>query len=137
MQPCQYGVLVLADGALQYRTKRTDVAAWARGEGSSDPDLLRFPSYAATFFAASTLKGATPALQRLPGGKEAILWMLNVNLGYFSGRLASLKPNEEALALLRREQPFWYVYFDSIRGDLGKDYNSLRIELTDFKEERP
>ena len=135
VQPCQYGILSFDGESLRYQSHPTDVSAWAKSQGLTESDLLRFPSYAASFFASSTLRKAIPKLNSVSNAKEAIIWMANVNIGYFSGRLSSLKINPSALVLLREHLPFWFVYFDSIRKDLGKDYTRWSLVLHKTKNQ--
>ena len=122
VQPCQYGVITFDGESLRYETKRADVAAWAKAQGRNEEILLRFPSQAASFFASSMLRQILPNLRTLPDANDVLVWMLNVNLGYYSGQLSSLSPNPHVMEILKKNYPFWYVYFDSIRDDYGKDY---------------
>ncbi len=127
--PCQYGVLFLLPDTVSYRTEKVQVPAWASAEGLSDPNLLNFTGYALSFFASSTLRQAAPKLRDAPGAQQALLWMANTNIGYFSGRLAAAKKDEASMSLLQKKMPFWYVYFKSIEPDLGHDYNEKVIPL--------
>lgn len=45
IQPCQYGVVRLTGEGGYYEMRETDVSAWARAEGRTEPELLDFQLY--------------------------------------------------------------------------------------------
>ena len=48
--PCQYGeVLWEEDGSISYATRAVDVSAWARNNGSANPDLLDFEDWSCRY----------------------------------------------------------------------------------------
>ncbi len=129
VQPCQYGLLTLGGDALEYHTVRTDVSGWARRRGLTDPNLLDFGGYALSFFASSTVRQAASALRGAQGIEQTLLWLLNTNIGYYSGRLGAAKENEGAMRLLMERAPFWGLYMKSILPDIGHDYTALTLPL--------
>ena len=129
VQPCQYGLLTLGGDALEYHTVRTDVSGWARRRGLTDPNLLDFGGYALSFFASSAGRQAASALRGAQGIEQTLLWLLNTNIGYYSGRLGAAKENEGAMRLLMERAPFWGLYMKSILPDIGHDYTALTLPL--------
>ena len=79
---------------------------WARRRGLTDPNLLDFSGYALSFFASSTVRQAASALRGAQGIEQTLLWLLNTNIGYYSGRLGAAKENEGAMRLLMERAPF-------------------------------
>ena len=137
VQPCQYGVITFDGKTLRYQSKRANVASWAKAQGRNEENLLRFPAHAVSFFASSMLRQALPELRALPEANDLIVWMLNMNIGYYTGQLSTLSPDPHNMDLLRKTLPFWYVYFNSMQGDLGKDYSSWSCELPSGASESP
>ena len=68
--PCQYAVLTLSVGAWEYRTRETDVAAWAKAQGRSDPVLAEFPNYAASVMDVHTAQETDGELKALGYSSE-------------------------------------------------------------------
>lgn len=50
VNPCQYGLLTLSDGAWNYSTKRLDITAYSKKMGYVEENLLNFSSFADSFF---------------------------------------------------------------------------------------
>ena len=125
---CQYAEITLTPEHLRYHTVRTNVSGYARGHGFSDPNLRDFTGYSLSFFASSMLRQAA-SITKLPEGGKILTWMANVNIGYFSGNMQHVKMDESYMRILQRELPFWYIYFNSIRKDVGKNYNEYERAL--------
>ena len=129
VSPCQYGWLEVSGEKLHYATRKTPVSRWAREQGLSSPDLTDFSRYALSFFASSMIRQASPLLGTDSASREALLWLTNINIGYFSGRLAAAQPNPAAMRILHEKAPFWAVYAKSFESDLGRDYNELEFSF--------
>ena len=129
VSPCQYGWLEVSGEKLHYVTRKTPVSQWARKKGISNPDLLDFNRYALSFFASSMIRQASPLLGSDSASREALLWLTNINIGYFSGRLAAAQPSPAAMRILHEKAPFWAVYAKSFESDLGRDYNELEFSF--------
>ena len=75
------------------------------------------------------IRQASPLLGTDSASREALLWLTNINIGYFSGRLAAAQPNPAAMRILHEKAPFWAVYAKSFESDLGCDYNELEFSF--------
>ena len=129
VQPCQYGLLTLEPDFLDYRTVKTDVSGWAKRHNQTDRNLLDFSGYALSFFASNTVRQSAAPLRKAENLDQILLWLINTNIGYFSGRLQNAKTNDEAIQLLMNRAPFWGVYMKSILPDIGHDYTTLTLPL--------
>lgn len=129
VQPCQFGLLTLAPDSLDFRTVKTDVSGWAKRHNQTDRNLLDFAGYALSFFASNTVRQSAAPLRKAENLDQILLWLINTNIGYFSGRLQNAKTNNEAIRLLMNRAPFWGVYMKSILPDIGHDYTTLSLPL--------
>ena len=126
--PCQYGLLTLYRGRMEYHTEVIDVSGWAAKHEISDPDLLDFSRYAAAFFAASLLRempsDAATASQTIDQRK--LIYLANLNAAYFSGNLTAFSASDQGYRDLLEESGFWPIYLKSIEPDLSKNYTSFQ-----------
>ena len=129
VSPCQYGIVSAEDGALRYETRVTDVSAWARAEGRTEPELLDFAAYAVGYFDARNRKSTAEELSLSDYTAEEIErmteYLVALNRAYFSGDMraaADLDPDGEIRALWDRYPGLYSLYLASIRGDMGQDY---------------
>lgn len=129
VSPCQYGVLEIAGGAAQYHTETVDVAAWAKAAGKTDENLLRFPEYAAGYFAATTLRQAAAQLGDSPEADALAAWMAQLNAAYFSGRMDTVDPASEMATRWRGAESFFGRYVESILDEELKDHTQLSFLL--------
>lgn len=129
VSPCQYGVLTVSDDELNYQTKETDVSAWAKVQGRTEPELLNFPAYAAGFFDARNRASTAETLSLFNFTPEEIEHMtdyiVRLNRAYFSGDMrdaASFDPDGEIAALFDRTANLYTAYLASVRPDYGTDF---------------
>ncbi len=135
VSPCQFGMLRLTENEITYETVKTNVSGWAQNKHLTNEDLLHFELYALKFFASCALRQTSPELINSRDWKQAIVWMINTNISYFSGRMKDIQRNEDALALLSQEAPFWFAYLKSIEKDFGKDFSKFTLQIPPFKSQ--
>ena len=124
VNPCQYGVITLADGTLAYETIPVDVAAWAAARGSTNPDLLDFPAYAEDFFLRS---GRTPVRGDDPDAEALSRFFGEVNRLYFAGRLDLLDKDDPGFDRWSDSFGFEEQYILAIREEAGLDSTRLTL----------
>ena len=136
VSPCQYALLSAQQGRIAYETRPVDVAAWARGQGSTDENLLSFASWAADYFDARTMRQIPESLADAGFSEDEIACMTDylcrVNRAYFSGDLRDLEaldPDGAAQALWARAPGLYGIYLDSIRGDFGQDFCVWQMDV--------
>ena len=92
--PCQYGILTLRENGWDYELRRTDVAAWAEKNGSTDENLLNFRQYADDYMDAITARLCAAQLSDCDLTEEEkermTEYMCAVNRMYFAGDLSGL-----------------------------------------------
>ena len=128
--PCQYGVVRARDGRLSYETALTDVAAWARAQGSADENLLDFSAYGEEYLDQNSRRQAEP-LAALGYGEEQVQMMTDylcaMNRAYVSGDLreiAALDPDGSLLENWAEGDSLTGWYLSGIRDRVGNDYRS-------------
>lgn len=87
--PCQYGILTCAeDGTMDYRTKNTDVSAWAAKHGETNPDLLDFPAFSDTYLRSVISHQTYKGLEDIPDEiKESLSdFYADLYQDYYAGR---------------------------------------------------
>ena len=129
VSPCQYGVLTVSGDKLRYQTKETDVSAWAKEQGRTEPELLDFPAYAAGFFDGRNRANTAETLSLFSFTPEEVErmtdYIIKLNRSYFSGDMrsaASLDPTGEIAALFDRSANLYTDYLASVRPDQGMDF---------------
>ena len=124
VNPCQYGVIDMADGTLNYKTTPVDVAAWAQAQGISDPNLLHFPEYAEDFFLHS---GRSPIPEDIPDAESLSGFFGELNCRFFAGRLDLVDPDDPMFT--RWEDAFGFdgQYILALRDEAGLDSTQLTI----------
>ena len=129
VSPCQYGVITLENGCAQYTTETVDVSAWARANGKTDPNLLDFPQYAASFFAAASTP--QPTTQSAGDLDSAVMldFMAQLNAAYFAGRMDTIDPDSEYVQLLQQGDAFSSRYARSILEEPLRDHTQLSFPL--------
>ena len=129
MGACQFGLLEREGETLRYEARPTDVAAWARAQGSEDENLLDFADYAAASMdrrtreqAESQLRGAGIPEEEIP---ELVDYACALNRGYFSGDLrsaAELDPDGALLVRWTESGGLFGAYFTSFAQEIGRDF---------------
>ena len=129
VSPCQYGILHMMGERLHYQTRETDVAAWAKAQGRTEPELLNFPQYAASFFDGRNRDSTAETLALFGYTQEEIErmteYIVEMNRAYFSGDLrgaALLAPSGEIGALFDSRPSLYTAYILSVRPDCGMDF---------------
>lgn len=120
VSPNQFGVVTLAEGKLKYETVATNVSGWAAKTGKTDPNLLDFAAYSRDFFQSS---GRTQTAGQTDAAND---FLSRLNAAYFAGRMDRIDPDDPGFALWR-DEGFYTVYVDSLRGDIGKDFTRIEI----------
>ncbi|MBR6353709.1 MAG: metallophosphoesterase [Oscillospiraceae bacterium] len=124
--PCQYGLLRAQGGRITYDTRQTDVAAWAEGQGRTEPELLDFAAHAAACFDARSRRQLPEALAPFGYPAEQIERMTEsfcaLNRASFSGDLRDVPACEAAAALWEDDPSLYGLYVRSLREDFGKDF---------------
>ena len=129
VSPCQYGLLTVGDGKLYYETRETDVTAWAKAKGRTEPALLDFAAYARDYFDSRNRQQTSELLLLLSYTEEEAArmteYLVGLNRAYFSGDLRTaeeLDPTGEIYALYARFPALYGAYLDSARADFTKDF---------------
>lgn len=127
VSPNQYGVIIVTDGGLSYRTEQVDVAAYARSMGLDDPELLEFPAFSDAFFKLTTVRQAEALFGSGEEGQALSSFLAQVNACYFSGRM-DLAPRDEVLLTRWMEQgAFFSNYLRSLFAEPPKDHTAYEI----------
>ena len=129
VSPCQYGIITLDGNHAQYETKPVDVAAWAKANGITDPNLLSFPQYAAGFFAITAVRQAARQLQGDPDASDMATWLANLNAAYFSGRMDTVDPGSEYAKRWINSDTFFGSYVSSILSEPLRNHTRLFFPL--------
>ena len=129
VNPCQYGVLRVKGDSLAYETRETDVAAWARERGRTEPALLEFPIYAADFFDGRNRESSGESLSLFAYTQDEVErmteYIVEMNRAYFTGDMrsaAALDPTGEIGALFDSRGTLYTAYLASVRPDFGMDF---------------
>ena len=122
--PCQYGVITLSDGVLDYGTVPVDVSSRAAEQGSTDPELLHFAEYAEAFFLRS---GRTPIDDSEPDADSLTRFFGDLNLKYFAGRLDLVDPEDPMFDRWADAFGFEGQYIMAIRDEAGLNSTQLTI----------
>ena len=131
VDPCKYGVIRIADGALRYDTQVLDVAAWAEKTGVTDENLLHFAEYAADFFYQLNIRKMRRNIAEEVDADtlEAMLaYATGVNAAYFYGTL-DITNEDPGLALWRQYAPdaFFTRYMQLMLAEPMEDMNHVVI----------
>ena len=133
--PCQYAVLTCSGGSWDYRTRETDVAAWAKAQGLDDPVLAEFPAYGAAVMDMHTARETEGELKALGYSsdkrREMIDYACRLNRAYFSGDLTQWEtwdPDGHITALWASTGSLRDYYMRSVVPDFGHDYRAWRLE---------
>lgn len=129
VSPCQYGIITLDGNHAQYETKPVDVAAWAKANGKTDPNLLSFSQYAAGFFAITAVRQAARQLQGDPDASDMATWLANLNAAYFSGRMDTIDPGSEYAKRWINSSTFFGSYVSSILSEPLRNHTKLSFPL--------
>ncbi|MBQ7454876.1 MAG: metallophosphoesterase [Clostridia bacterium] len=126
--PCQYAVIRVTEDAVFYDTEAVDVAAWARENGETDEDLLRFDAFALAFFngnSAAKMAGELEELDIDAATRARMLdFAVNLNRRYYTGTLPETE-DKDALALWEAYLPdsFHTTYMRRLLGEPTQDMN--------------
>ena len=129
--PCQYGMLTGEKGSISYRTRQTDVTAWAEKHGKTQEELLQFEEYARDYMEARTRRQVPEWLTGLPYTEEELQqmtdYMCRLNLAYFSGDLQHLEDlDTEAAVLWKNSGTLTGVYLDAVWKERGNNYTQWK-----------
>ena len=122
VSPNQYGILQLAGRQAKYHTERTDVSAYARIKGLTDPSLLEFEDYSRLFFRESSLRKTKMGAEDAGHANEKEEAFADVNADYFSGRLDLIDRESPWVRELAEDQGFAGLYMKSILEEETKDH---------------
>lgn len=123
IQPCQFGVLRLTGDGGYYEMRRTDVSAWARAQGRTEPELLDFENYAMTFFRDHNIL----RVPELPEDLAEALWSLHS--AYYSGRMDQVQITAGQLRALKKQDSFIGSYVESLAPDIGVDFTHISFSF--------
>lgn len=142
--PYQYGVLEIAPApegaAYRYRTRETDLTAWAAATGQTDPVFADFSAWGREQFAHnSTTRGRENALAALgsEAGEAQLRLMARLNPLYFAGMLTEAEADavrgSADYQMVRqtaaaRGQETALSYIDSMLAATGKENRALELE---------
>ena len=117
--PNAYGVIELTEDTFSYHTKKVDVEDWAKAQGLSSEILLNFTDYSLENF-----KDAMYGMTIYDTEDEELRdYLAEANFAFFTGRMDTFEWNEELTERWKEEAPdTTWVYLESLRVDLGKDY---------------
>ena len=120
VSPNQYGVIRMEGSRLlDYSTQPVDVAAWAKENGQTNPDLLQFASYSAAFFDQTSLGQPEEMLAALGIDEAEIEQMtelaVRLNREYFAGARKASEA-DQAIELWHKHLPDQFLtrYLQSI-----------------------
>ncbi len=123
--PCQYGILEFSGDSVCYKTKRLDMAEWARKNGITDPVFQNFQDAAASYM-SEHLNSSLPESINDIFWKRKTDYLKELNLAYFSGDLRgleSLDPDGSIAKLWLQPNDMTSMYVGSVLRDQGKNYN--------------
>lgn len=127
--PCQYGVLRVGRGSMQYATRPVDVASWAAAQGLTNSVLQDFSAYAAQVMDVHTGHETEGELKALGFSEsertDMIAYACKLNRAYFSGDLrdaASWDPDGRIAALWASSGTLRDYYMRTVIPDFGHDY---------------
>lgn len=125
VSPCQYGVITLEGSSAHYKTEAVDVAAWAQENGRTDPNLLSFPQYAASFFDASSTGQSAAQTGDSPHSSAMNAYLADLNTAYFSGRMDTIDPSSEYALLWQQSDAFFGRYVRSILEEAPRNHTQF------------
>lgn len=129
VSPCQYGVINMANGQAQYRTRVVDVNGWAQKSGETDTNLLRFRETAAGFFAVTAINQAAAQLAGDRDPSAMATWLSRLNAAYFSGRMDTVDPSSPYALRWQESNTFFGQYVQSILSEEPKDHTHFSFPL--------
>lgn len=131
INPNQYGVITYDGETFQYDTRQLDVSAWAKANGSNDPNLLDFAAYAKNFMIDTAREKQAQKLAD-SGMSEADIALLSdtfarLNAVYFAGDPVDPADFAEGMALW--ESGRGSRYLETIAAEADQNQHSLTIEV--------
>lgn len=140
--PCQYGILDYGDdGSFKYHTEQLDMEAWAKGQESTDKNLLNFKAYSKEFLNRVFYNQAQDEFARMENlssltkkQKDQMAKVYaEINSACYAGKVVEVKDKETEKNGYRLWEEHGYPsilsqYLESIVRDGTKDYNSLEVE---------
>lgn len=131
INPNQYGLITYDGETFSYETKVLDVSGWAAKNGSTDPNLLDFTTYARNFM-IDTARNKQAG--KLAGGdlreEEAALLadaFARLNAAYFAGDPVDPAEYEEGLSLWQDGRGSRYL--ETIVADGETDHHRLTVKV--------
>ena len=128
--PCQYGeVLWEEDGSISYATRAVDVSAWARKNGSTNPDLLDFEDWSYRYIQkliSDQIRGVVKNLGADVEHSMAAAYA-GVYIDYYAGREIDVKgiKSTKGYRFWERNMPDSYLIreLDAMIADSDRDNN--------------
>ena len=128
--PCQYGeVLWEEDGSISYATRAVDVSAWARNNGSANPDLLDFEDWSCRYIQkliSDQIRGVVKNLGTDVEHSMAATYA-GVYIDYYAGREIDVKgiKSTKGYRFWERNMPDSYLIreLDAMIADSDRDNN--------------
>ena len=128
--PCQYGeVLWEEDGSISYATRAVDVAAWARKNGSTNPDLLDFEDWSYRYIQKLISDQIRGVVKNLGADVEHSMaaTYAGVYIDYYAGREIDVKgiKSTKGYRFWERNMPDSYLIreLDAMIADSDRDNN--------------
>lgn len=128
VSPNQYGMVILSDESLTYRTEVVDVSAWAREQEMDDPNLLSFADYAEGFFKDTARRQALRVLANDAAPEQLADFFSEINAAYFAGHMDLFIVDEQILSRWQRQTAFLARYLDSIVQEPRRNHCELTID---------
>ena len=127
VSPNQYGVLNIYGDRIEYATRTYDIAAWAAKNGSTDPDLLDFPSYSAGFFKSTQMRQTIASVAKDEDPMELAGFMADVSAAYFAGRMDLVDLDPAMLKRWAAQGTFFAVFLDALVREAPGDCTKLTV----------
>ena len=128
--PCQYGeVLWEEDGSISYATRAVDVSAWARKNGSTNPDLLDFEDWSYRYIQKLISDQIRGVVKNLGADVEHSMaaTYAGVYIDYYAGREIDVKgiKSTKGYRFWERNMPDSYLIreLDAMIADSDRDNN--------------
>lgn len=134
VSPNQYGVLMLTENELTYRTETVDVSAWAAAKGLTDPNLLNYSGYSEAFFKDTARRQALAAVTQDEKPEELADFFADINAAYFAGRMDIFAPDAQLLERWQQQPAFLSLYIDSIVQEQPHNHCALTLMFDSMEE---
>lgn len=133
VSPVQYGWVEATSEKLVYISVQTDVAGWAKSQGSTDENLLNFAVYADEFFRQNGHSKVLEAYQDadLTEAEKQLLAETfgYINAAYFAGRQPELAALQEGIALWEQQTDAFMLRYIHTMLEQKSDPTAITISL--------